>query len=200
MIKPPHSHASSLRALGDVDRAFDGAFSLVAFVMNRFIIDHLLRSGRRLTGNDFEALVIWGVLAHQNVAHLMPPGSLPTAILTEKGRLAGAAEGMRPLRLRDIAQITGIPRETARRKLERLAAERYVERRPEKKNATTAPTATTPSARTCTSMRRYLRYPFRHPDVAKPWQRSGGLVDSRPEVEPTEIGEARCVMARTPQS
>mgnify|MGYP001039924805 FL=1 len=131
MIKPPHSHASSLRALGDVDRAFDGAFSLVAFVMNRFIIDHLLRSGRRLTGNDFEALVIWGVLAHQNVAHLMPPGSLPTAILTEKGRLAGAAEGMRPLRLRDIAQITGIPRETARRKLERLAAERYVERRPD---------------------------------------------------------------------
>ena len=123
MIKPPHSHASSLRALGDADQAFDGAFSLVAFVMNRFIIDHLLRSGRRLTGNDFEALVIWGVLAHQNVAHLMPPGSLPTAILTEKGRLAGATEGLRPLRLRDIAQITGIPRETARRKLERLAAD-----------------------------------------------------------------------------
>jgi DNA-binding IclR family transcriptional regulator len=61
----------------------------------------------------------------------MPPGSLPTAILTEKGRLAGATEGLRPLRLRDIAQITGIPRETARRKLERLAADRYVERRPD---------------------------------------------------------------------
>jgi hypothetical protein len=117
--------------LGDADQAFDGAFSLVAFMMNRFIIDHLLRSGRRLTGNDFEALVIWGVLAHQNVAHLMPPGSLPAAILSESGRLAEGVEGLRPLRLRDIAQITGIPRETARRKLERLAASRYVERRPD---------------------------------------------------------------------
>jgi hypothetical protein len=130
MPESHRSHISSLRALDDADRAFDQAFSLVAFVMNRFIVDHMLRSGRRLTGNDFEALVIWGVLAHQNVAHLMPPGSLPTAILTEKGRLAGAAiEGLRPLRLRDIAQITGIPRETTRRKLARLEAERYVQHR-----------------------------------------------------------------------
>jgi hypothetical protein len=118
----------SPRRLADFDKAFDGAFGLVAFVMNRFLIDHMLRSGRRLTGNDFEALVIWGVLAHQNVAHLMPPGSLPTAILNEKGRLAGGADRLRALRLRDIAQITGIPRETARRKLERLAAARHVQR------------------------------------------------------------------------
>ena len=128
MTKPDHSHASSLRTLGDAHKAFDGAFNVVAFVMNRFIIDHMLRCGRQLTGNDFEALVIWGVLAHQNVAHLMPPGSLPTAILNEKGRLDGHAERLRPLRLRDIAQITGIPRETARRKLERLAADRYIQR------------------------------------------------------------------------
>jgi len=130
----PESHQarlSSLRSLGDADKAFDQAFSLVAFVMNRFIVDHMLRSGRRLTGNDFEALVIWGVLAHQNVAHLMPPGSLPTAILTEKGRLAGDIGRMRPLRLRDITQITGIPRETARRKLARLEADRYVQRGPD---------------------------------------------------------------------
>jgi DNA-binding transcriptional regulator YhcF (GntR family) len=114
--------------LGDAHKAFDGAFSIVAFVMNRFIIDHMLRAGRQLTHGDFEALVIWGVLAHQNVAHLMPPGSLPTAILTEKGRLAQGAEGLRSLRLRDIAQITGIPRETVRRKLGRLEADRYVQR------------------------------------------------------------------------
>jgi hypothetical protein len=114
--------------LGDADKAFDGAFSLVAFMMNRFIVDHMLRAGRTLTGNDFHALVIWGVLAHQNVAHLMPPGSLPTAILNERGRVTDGVEGLRPLRLRDIAQITGIPRETARRKLEALAAERYVQR------------------------------------------------------------------------
>jgi hypothetical protein len=130
----PESHPSrisSLRALGDADKAFDRAFSLVAFVMNRFIVDHMLRSGRRLTGDDFEALVIWGVLAHQNVAHLMPPGSLPTTILSENGRLGEGIEGLRPLRLRDIAQITGIPRETARRKLARLEADRFVQRGPD---------------------------------------------------------------------
>jgi hypothetical protein len=128
MIKSQSTRISSLRALGDADKAFDGAFSIVAFVVNRFIIDHLLRSGRQLTGGDFEALVIWGVLAHQNVAHLMPPGSLPTAILSENGRLAEGMDRLRPLRLRDISQITGIPRETVRRKLLRLESDRYVQR------------------------------------------------------------------------
>lgn len=131
MLKSHQSKISALRALGDPDKAFDGAFSVVAFVLNRYIIDHMLRTGRRLTGDDFEALVIWGVLAHQNVAHLMPPGSLPTAILTEKGRLVGGIDGLRPIRLRDIAQITGIPRETVRRKLGRLEANRYVQRTPD---------------------------------------------------------------------
>ena len=86
---------------------------------------------RQFGGHDFEALVIWGVLAHQNVTHLMPPGSLPTAILNERGRLAYNPMRLRPQRLRDIAQITGIPRETTRRKLEQLAADRYVERTPD---------------------------------------------------------------------
>lgn len=119
---------ASLQSLHDVDGAFDAAFSLVAFIMNRHLIDHMLRAGRLLTGNDFEALVIWGVLAHQNVAHLMPPGTLPSAILNEAGRLPEKARTLRPLRLRDIAAITGIPRETARRKLDWLSQQRYVER------------------------------------------------------------------------
>jgi hypothetical protein len=128
MNKAHPRRSPSTSGLEDFDKAYDGAFSLVAFIMNRFLIDHMLRSGRQLTGNDFEALVIFGVLAHQNVAHLMPPGSLPTAILTEGGRLDDGVDRLRPLKLRDIAQITGIPRETARRKLARLAAERFVQR------------------------------------------------------------------------
>jgi hypothetical protein len=128
MINSQSSRIASLRALGDVDKAFDGAFSIVAFIVNRFIVDHMLRSGRQLTGGDFEALVIWGVLAHQNVAHLMPPGSLPTAILGEDGHLPSGYSGLRPLRQRDISQITGIPRETVRRKLLRLESDHYVQR------------------------------------------------------------------------
>jgi predicted transcriptional regulator len=104
------------------DAAFDRAFSLVAFIMNRHLVDHMLRSARSF-GIDFETMTIWAVLAHQNVAHLMPPGSMPTAMLNDRGRLPDErASGLRPVRLRDLSQITGIPRETVRRKLEVLAA------------------------------------------------------------------------------
>lgn len=103
-----------------LDAAFDRAFSLVAFIMNRHLVDHMVRTSRRF-GIDFETLVIWAVVAHQNAAHLMPPGSLPSAALDETGRLPTSdAPRLRPLRLRDVTQITGIPRETARRKLRTL--------------------------------------------------------------------------------
>jgi hypothetical protein len=101
----------------EIDASFDRAFSIVGFILNRHIVDHMLRCARRFD-IDFETLVVWGVLAHQNVAHLMPPGSLPSALLDEGGRIpAGEANTLRALRLRDLAQITGIPRETVRRKL-----------------------------------------------------------------------------------
>jgi hypothetical protein len=102
------------------EAAFDRAFSLVAFMMNRHLVDHMVRSSRHF-GRDFESLVIWAVVAHQNAAHLMSPGSLPSVILNEIGRLpASTTPQLRPLRLRDVAQITGIPRESARRKLRAL--------------------------------------------------------------------------------
>ncbi len=118
----------ALQGLRDYDLAFDGAFSLVAFVMNRHLIDHMLRAARLLDDGDFESLILWGILAHQNVAHLMPPGSMPTAVLTETGNVPDVEDRLRPLLLRDLSAIAGIPRETARRKLERLAAQGYVER------------------------------------------------------------------------
>ena len=129
-VNPRHPAASApaSRQLRDFDGAFDRAFSLVAFVMNRHLIDHMLRSARLLVDGDLESLVLWGVLAHQNVVHLMPPGTLPTAILNEAGRFEGVRDRLRPVLLRDLSSITGIPRETARRKLEKLAAQGYVER------------------------------------------------------------------------
>ena len=117
-------------ALRDFDRAFDRAFAMVAFTLNRHLIDHMLRIGRELMLDDYEAMLIWGVLAHQNVAHLLPPGALPSVVLDDRGRLDGAPEGRRPLRLRDLVQITRLPRETVRRKLEKLADQHWVERTP----------------------------------------------------------------------
>lgn len=102
------------------DAAFDRGFSLVAFIMNRHLVDHFVRASRHLD-LDFESLIIWAVVAAQNTAHLMPPGSLPSVSLTAAGRLPdAAAAALRPLRPRDVTQITGIPRETVRRKLRGL--------------------------------------------------------------------------------
>jgi hypothetical protein len=118
----------SLDHIEDIDQAFDAAFSLLAFTMNRHLIDHMLRCGRQLTSNDYEALVLWGVLAHQNAAHLMPPGAMPSAHLNERGLVPFADQRLRPLKQSDLADITGIPRETVRRKLEWLAVRGFVER------------------------------------------------------------------------
>jgi hypothetical protein len=123
--------SSALDGFRDFDRAYDRAFAMAAFVVNRHLVDHMLRVGRELMLNDYEALLVWGVLAHQNIAHLLPPGALPSVVLDDRGRLDGAPEGPRPLRLRDLVQITRLPRETVRRKLARLAEHQWIERTPQ---------------------------------------------------------------------
>jgi len=49
-------------------------------------------------------------------------------VLNEQGRLPEGKNRLRPLRLRDVAAITGIPRETTRRKLAWLESRQFVER------------------------------------------------------------------------
>jgi len=107
----------------DLDAAIDRAFSLVAYQVNRHLIDHMLRLARELS-MDFERALLFGILAHQNVAHLLPPGTAPTSVLDEHGRLdTGQSAQLRPLRIRDLVQISGIPKETVRRKLALLEAD-----------------------------------------------------------------------------
>jgi hypothetical protein len=95
------------------------AFSIAAFAMNRFIIDQVVRAAR-FFDNDIEAMVLYGMLSHLNAAHLVPPGSRPTQVLNEHGRVPDAQPKFKPVRISDLAQISGRPRETIRRKLERL--------------------------------------------------------------------------------
>jgi len=106
------------------------AFSLLAFAMNRFIVDHVIRSAR-LFGNDTEALILFGMLAHLNIVHLVPPGSSPLTTLDDRGRIPDPQPKLRPVRVRDLAQITGRPRETIRRKLEYMRAAGRVQRLPD---------------------------------------------------------------------
>lgn len=105
---------------------FDRAFSLVAFQINRHLVDHMLRVYRTFD-MDFEAVMLFGVLAHQNIAHLMPPGAPLHKVLGVDGRLPlDSALLLRPLRVRDLVQITGIPRETVRRKLRYLESKAMI--------------------------------------------------------------------------
>jgi len=115
--------------LPDAERGFSGptppeyerAFSIVAFTMNRFVIDQVLRASR-MFDNDIEAMVIFGALAHLNVAHLLTPGARPSDKLGADGRVPDPQPKLRAVRLRDLVQVTGRPRETVRRKLNRLLA------------------------------------------------------------------------------
>jgi len=105
----------------DIPPEYWRAFGLLAFAMNRFIVDHVIRSAR-LFDNDTEALILFGMLAHLNVVDLMPPGSSPSTALDRRGRIPDPQPKLRPVRIRDLAQITGRPRETVRRKLEQMRA------------------------------------------------------------------------------
>ena len=128
MSTRPYNAIPSVQALEDFDQAFDRSFSLVAYVLNRHLVDHMLRAARLLTEGDTETLIVWGVLAHQNVAHLMPPGSVASAVLDDRGMPRDGELHLAPLRLRTLAEITRIPRETVRRKLYALEAQGYVTR------------------------------------------------------------------------
>lgn len=106
------------------------AFGILAFTMGRFIVDHVIRSAR-LFDDDTEALILFGMLAHLNIVHLMPPGSSPITTLDRQGRVPESQSKLRPVRLRDLAQITGRPRETIRRKLEHMRSAGLVRRLPD---------------------------------------------------------------------
>ena len=102
--------------------AYWRAFSVLAFTMNRFIVDHVVRSARQFD-NDIEMMMLFGMLSHLNVAHLMPPGSRPSQALDAQGRVPDPQPRLRPVRIRDLTLISGRPRETIRRKLEALLAQ-----------------------------------------------------------------------------
>lgn len=109
----------------DFDARFERAFGLVAYVANRHVLDHMRRITLELR-MDLDTVFIWGTLAHLNVAPRLPPGADPSRVLTDTGMLP---EGkLNTVRLADLSQITGMPRETVRRKLEKLQKQGKVQR------------------------------------------------------------------------
>lgn len=112
MIQHPHSLIPA-----DFDLRYQRAFGLLAFSVNRYIVDHMRRIGIELA-MDLETAQIWGTLAHLNLLPGLPLGANPMDVLTEMGKSRGIETTS--VRLAELAQIVGLPRETVRRKLEQL--------------------------------------------------------------------------------
>lgn len=107
------------------DARFQRAFGLLAFSVNRHLVDHMRRISMELS-MDLETVQIWGTLAHLNVLPKLPLGANPMAFLDEMGKIPALV--LVPIRLSQLSQITGLPRETVRRKLETLSRLGKVER------------------------------------------------------------------------
>lgn len=109
----------------DFDARFDQAFAMVAFVANRYLVSQMRRVMVEL-GVDLESAFIYGTLGMLNIAAEMPPGTAPSRILEEGGQLP--EDRVHPVRLSDLSQVAGLPRETVRRKLEKLRGLGKIER------------------------------------------------------------------------
>lgn len=75
--------------MDDLDRRIDKAFTMVAFAANRHLVDHMRRMTTTLD-MDLESAMLWGTLAHLNVAQAIRPGAPPTELLAPDGFLLGA--------------------------------------------------------------------------------------------------------------
>ena len=110
--------------MDDFDQRFEKTFSMVAFATNRHLVDHMRRL-ITLLDMDVESALLWGLVAHLSVAHAMHPGALPSDLLAPDGFMLGEAH---PVRLADLVQVSGLPKETVRRKLQRLRERGKLER------------------------------------------------------------------------
>jgi hypothetical protein len=107
--------------------AYDRHVVAIAVTMNLFFVRHLIETYRAFDGDVVEAIVL-GEIGHHNLAALRPPSPDPHEL---SARLIGhqpATTPMLPTNAFSIAQATGIPRETVRRKVAQLARRGWITR------------------------------------------------------------------------
>jgi hypothetical protein len=98
----------------------------IAFRLGSFFVEQLPRLHRAFEG-DLELPIILGEVAHHNVSRLRSlHGPLPAQ--SPEGPNVGTVEGLIPCNAFSLSQATGIPRETVRRKLDRLVRRGWLQR------------------------------------------------------------------------
>lgn len=100
----------------DFDKRCLATFPVVAFIANRHLIDHMRRISSAIN-MDLDSAMLWGLVAHMNVARSIVPGTPASEVMTADGKFG---KMFHPVRLADVALVSGLPRETVRRKLEFL--------------------------------------------------------------------------------
>lgn len=108
----------------DFDHRFDRAFSMVAFVANRHLVEHMRRVGQELR-LDLDSAFLLGLLSHLSVVGALGPGTAPADVLKPDGYMVHDVQG---IRLADLTQVSGLPRETVRRKLNTMKSMGLVQR------------------------------------------------------------------------
>jgi hypothetical protein len=91
----------------------------------RRLVDDVVRAARTL-GTDLDGLLVWTMLACESLAP--STGGLPPAASGAARTVRPTSARGRPVRVRDLSRLTGIPRETVRRKLLALEAAGRAER------------------------------------------------------------------------
>lgn len=95
----------------------------VAIRMGRFFVEHLLRLHREFDG-DLEQVILLGEIGHHNAANRGAGSAAGAAGAGAKG--AGRGAELQPCNAYSLSQATGIPRETVRRKVAKLARRGWV--------------------------------------------------------------------------
>ena len=110
------------------DEAYDRHYIPMTYEMGMYMMDHLRRLYREFDG-DLSMAIVLGEIGHHNARHFVRD------ILPRSGtdaRTLGTAEvigkASRPCNALSVAEASGIPRETVRRKVEKLVKLGFVTR------------------------------------------------------------------------
>lgn len=107
---------------------FDEHYATLSYEVGLFMMEHLRRVNREFRG-DFALAIVLGEIAHHNARHLMreviPRSGKSAARFAKDGSFR---DHYRRCNALSVAEASGIPRETVRRKVAKLEAMGLVER------------------------------------------------------------------------
>jgi hypothetical protein len=118
----------------EVEIAHERRFTYMSMLKTRFIVPHLIALYRKFEG-DLLLAVVLGEIAIRNMQGIFEvrPEEPYTVLDLEAERAfvedRNSQERMRPANTLSVSIATGIPRETVRRKIDKLVANGWVERR-----------------------------------------------------------------------